>query len=263
MSWTPGLVALDIDGTLVDDEERMSLRVRDAVRRAVEASVPVVLSSGRSSHSMQRVARMLGLVDGWAVASNGSVTYTYDPVEVVSQITFDPAPAVQTVLEHEPEAMLAVEVVGGGYRVNRHFPTGELTGRIWTESVAQLVSEPVTRVIVRHPERSSEDFVSLARALGMDGVNYSVGYTAWLDLAPHGVSKASALAEIAAELDVDQTAVLAIGDGRNDVEMLTWAGRGVAMGQAPDEVKAAADIVTGDLAHDGAALELERLFGRG
>lgn len=262
MSWTPGLIALDIDGTLVDDEERMTLRVRDAVHRAVCRSVPVVLSSGRSSHGMQRIVEMLGLHDGWAVASNGSVIYTYDPVHVVSQIRFDPALAVETVLEHEPDAMLAVEVVGGGYRVNKGFPDGELTGRMWTESVPQLVAEPVTRVIVRHPERSSEDFQALARKLGLHGVNYAVGYTAWLDLAPAGVSKASALSDVAGRLGVDREAVLAIGDGRNDVEMLAWAGRGVAMGQAPDEVKAAADLATADLTHDGVALELERWFGR-
>ena len=135
-----------------------------------------------------------------------------------------------------PDALVAVEVVGDGYRVNRHFPEGEITGRMWVESVDSLVSEPVTRVIIRDPQSSAADFIELAESLGLRGTNYFVGYTAWLDLAPEGVSKASGLQTVAERLGVDPADVLAIGDGRNDLEMLAWAGRGVAMGQAPPEV---------------------------
>ncbi len=125
----------------------------------------------------------------------------------------------------------------------------------------ELVQVPVTRVIIRDPQSSAEDFVALAERVGLHGTNYFVGYTAWLDLAPEGVSKASALAEVAVALGVPRADVLAVGDGRNDLEMLAWAGRGVAMGQAPLEVQRVADAVTGSLAEDGAALELDRWFG--
>jgi hydroxymethylpyrimidine pyrophosphatase-like HAD family hydrolase len=74
------------------------------------------------------------------------------------------------------------------------------------------------------------------------------------------VSKASALAEVAERLGVAQQDVLAIGDGRNDVAMLEWAGRGVAMGQSPLEVQEAADDVTETVHNDGVALELNRWF---
>jgi hydroxymethylpyrimidine pyrophosphatase-like HAD family hydrolase len=96
--------------------------------------------------------------------------------------------------------------------------------------------------------------------LGLQDTNYFVGYTAWLDLVPEGVSKASGLSGVAAALGVAQADVLAIGDGRNDTEMLRWAGRGVAMGQAPDEVKASADALTRPLEEDGAALEIASWF---
>ena len=74
------------------------------------------------------------------------------------------------------------------------------------------------------------------------------------------VSKASGLAIVADKLGVDQADVLAIGDGRNDIEMLAWAGRGVAMGQSIEEVRAAADDVTDTVYDDGAATELSRWF---
>jgi hydroxymethylpyrimidine pyrophosphatase-like HAD family hydrolase len=123
-----------------------------------------------------------------------------------------------------------------------------------------LVAAPVSRVIIRDPDATAEDFVTLAGELGLHGTDYVVGWTAWLDLAPVGVSKASGLAHVAERLGVDAADVLAIGDGRNDVEMLRWAGRGVAMGQAVQPVRDAADDVTATVADDGAAVELGRYF---
>ena len=93
-------------------------------------------------------------------------------------------------------------------------------------------------MIIRDPDATAEDFVALGERLGLHGTDYVVGWTAWLDLAPVGVSKASGLQHVADKLGVAPADVLAIGDGRNDIEMLQWAGRGVAMGQAVEEVHA-------------------------
>ncbi len=257
---TPRLIALDIDGTLIDFDGSARPAVIKAVHAVIDAGAQVVLSTGRSVFGIVPVIEEFGLPDGYAVASNGAVTFTYSPATVRSATTFDPEPAVRAVLARVPEALVAVEVIGRGYRANRHFPAGEINGELWLEAVDDLVREPVTRVIIRDPRSSVEDFVALATDLGLHGTNYYVGYTAWLDLIPEEVSKASALADVARELGVDRTDVLAIGDGRNDVEMLRWAGRGVAMGQAPDVVKGAADAVTASWDDDGVVVELARWF---
>jgi hydroxymethylpyrimidine pyrophosphatase-like HAD family hydrolase len=123
------------------------------------------------------------------------------------------------------------------------------------------VSRPVSRVIIRDPDATADDFVALGARLGLHGTDYVVGWTAWLDLAPVGVSKASGLELVATELGIDAVDVLAVGDGRNDVEMLRWAGRGVAMGQAIDGVQEAADAVTDSVHDEGVATELDRYFG--
>lgn len=270
--WRPKLVALDIDGTLLKwiegvgtTYEQISRPVYDAVHRAMDAGAHVVLASGRSPHGMTNVADLLDLHSGegeqlWVVASNGAVVFRYPPMEVVHEETFDAAPAVAAVLKHHPEALVAVEERGVGYRVNQPFPDGELTGEFTIADVADLVAVPVSRVIIRDPNATVDDFVALGRRLGLQGTDYVVGWTAWLDLAPLGVSKASGLERVARELDVDAADVLAIGDGRNDIEMLTWAGRGVAMGQAVEEVKAVADDVTATVYDEGAALELDRYW---
>lgn len=267
--WRPRAVALDIDGTLflaphgsTVVDETVSPRLRTAVDRLVEQGTYVVLATGRSTFGITSVLEALGLQrhpDGvLAVASNGSVTFAYPPVEVLDTVTFDASEVVRLLLEHVPQALVAVEEIGVGYRVNRHFPEGEITGQMTLQSVDELVAHPVTRVIIRDPESSEQDFLDLAEKLGLHGINYFIGWTAWLDLAPAGVSKASGLESVCRRLGVAARDVLAIGDGRNDLEMLRWAGRGVAMGQAPDEVKDAADEVTGRVEDDGAALELER-----
>jgi hydroxymethylpyrimidine pyrophosphatase-like HAD family hydrolase len=197
----------------------------------------------------------------WVVASNGAVVFRYPPMEVVHEETFDAAPAVAAVLEHHPRALVAVEEREvGGYRVNRVFPEGELSGEQLITHVDDIVGEPVSRVIVRDPEATADDFVELAANLGLHGTDYVVGWTAWLDLSPVGVSKASGLQHVCDALGLAAADVLAIGDGRNDIEMLRWAGRGVAMGQAVEEVIAAADDVTGTVNDEGAAVEISRWF---
>jgi HAD superfamily hydrolase (TIGR01484 family) len=196
----------------------------------------------------------------FCVASNGSVTFAYPPVEVLTAVTFDASAIVRMLLEHVPHALVAVEEIGVGYRVNRPFPEGEINGEIVLQSLDELVAEPVTRVIVRDPDATAEEFIELAERVGLHGINYFIGWTAWLDLAPAGVSKASGLEEVTRRLGVAAEDVLAVGDGRNDIEMLQWAGRGVAMGQAPLEVQEAADFVTATVQEDGAARELDRWF---
>lgn len=268
---TPKAVALDIDGTLLKwveglgmSHEEVTTPVRDAVQRVLDAGAHVILSSGRSAANMTTVADQLDLHGHgekiWIVASNGAVVLRYPPIEVVHEVTFDARAAVAAVLKEHPEALVAVEERGVGYLVSSPFPDGELGGTSTVAEVADMVAEPVSRVIIRDPQATADDFVQLAGRLGLHGTDYVVGWTAWLDLAPVGVSKASGLEYVAGQLGIDRADVLAIGDGRNDIEMLQWAGRGVAMGQSVDDVKAVADDVTASVDEDGAAVELSRWF---
>lgn len=270
--WRPRLVALDVDGTLLQwiegqGQTRETVRgaVYAAVRRAREAGAHVVLASGRSPHGMIPIAHLLDLHESgdpplWVVASNGAVVFRYPPLDVVHEVTFDARPAVTAVLAQRPQALVAVEERGVGYRVNRRFPTGELSGEIIVTDLDRLIDGEVSRVIIRDPDATAEDFVELARTLGLHGTDYVVGWTAWLDLSPMGISKASGLEYVVDKLGLTPADVLALGDGRNDIEMLRWAGRGVAMAQAVEEVRAAADHVTASVADDGVARELERWF---
>ena len=259
--WRPQLVALDVDGTVVDRNGALPDAVGEAIDLVIAAGVPVVLSTGRAWHGTQPVVDQLGLPPGLSVCSNGAVIVGYPPQEIVKAITFDPRDVIAKVEEFAPGTLIAVEEIGRGYRLNEHFPGGDLTGEMIIEDLEQLSSRPVTRIILRDPARSVDDFIMLANHLGLHGVTYFVGWSAWLDIAPEGVNKATALAEVAMHLGINAADVLAFGDGRNDIEMLRWAGRGVAIGDAPPEVQTAADDVAPMFADGGPVAELRRWFG--
>jgi HAD superfamily hydrolase (TIGR01484 family) len=266
VSFQPRLVALDVDGTLVNEENRLSPAVSEAVRALVARGIHAVVTTGRAVPGAIEVVERLGLPDGMAVCSNGAVTVGFrggtsplrETLEILDAVTFDASEAVRRVVEHVPDAFVAVEEIGVGYRVNQPFPSGEIAGTITVEELDSLVAEPVTRVIIRAPAHDPHEFHELVEGLGLGDINYYIGYTAWLDLAPLGVSKASGLSGVCDRIGIAAENVLAVGDGYNDVEMLEWAGRGVAMGHAPDRLKDIADAVTGTVAEDGLALELAK-----
>ena len=264
--WRPGLVTVDVDGTLVRWYDPVRPAVVAAVQRAVAAGCHVVVSTGRSLHGTVEVLAQLGLHSTFVICSNGAVLGRIDLngfAEPVDITTFDAGPAVRRLVAEMPHLLVAVEDVGLGYRVNREFPAGELSGEITVGDIDSLVAVPVVRVILRDPAGDVGDFLSLVDRMGLHGVSYSVGYTAWLDLAPHGVTKASAAEEVRRRLRVDPSATLALGDGRNDVEMLQWAARGVAMADGQPEAIAAADGTTPSVTEDGVAIELDRWFSPG
>ena len=265
----PLLLALDIDGTIIDWDERLSPRVETAIAGVRAAGHHVVIATGRSVPGTSTVLDRLGLRHGWAVCSNGSVTLRLDPAlpegyQIRDVITFDPAPALRLLRTHLPEAMYFVEGrdVLRTRLVTKPFPDGELTGAVQVVPFERLLHTPATRVVVRSVDHTSEEFAEVVAATGLHGVGYAVGWTAWLDLAPEGVSKASALDVVRARLRCPPERTVAVGDGLNDLEMFAWAHRAVAMGQAVEAVRRAANEVTAPVDQDGLALVLESLTDR-
>jgi hydroxymethylpyrimidine pyrophosphatase-like HAD family hydrolase len=260
------LGALDIHGPSVPHAERLSDRVRSAVQAVSTSGIQVVVSTGRSLHSVLPILDRLGLQDGYAVCSNGAVVLRLDPrlpcrYEIVHTETFNPAAVLKLLRDRLPTALYALEVVGEGYRLTAPFPPGELPDPFEIVPFDVLLDVPATRVIVRSLDHTTQEFLDLTEQLGLHEVSYAVGWTAWLDLAPDGVSKASALEIVRRRLGVAASRTLAVGDGRNDLEMFAWAARAVAMGQSAPDVLGAADEVTATVWADGLALVLEPLIG--
>lgn len=264
------LVAIDIDGTLVHDDGYLSPRVAQRVRETVEAGHVVVVATGRSAANAIPVIKDIGLTAGHVVCSNGAVTVEIDPVDPqgyrpLEVITFDPKDVLSRLIDSLPSAHFAVEDIDGTYRFHRPFPTYALGNQNVETPLHELMEHPVSRVVVLSPEHDVEEFLGLITQIGLHSVSYAIGYTAWLDIAPEGVTKASGLAKLRQRHGVAPQNVVVMGDGRNDIPMFEWAktsgGISFAMGQGPEEVLAAADEITASVEDDGVAQVLEALEG--
>ncbi|ANY08077.1 HAD family hydrolase [Pseudonocardia sp. HH130630-07] len=256
----PRLVALDIDGTIVDGRRPPSPAVLGAVT-AVAAHTPVMLCTGRTVVGVRPALVQLGLRSGVTLTSNGAVELDTATLTVRSVARFDAAAGLARLRERFPGAVFAAEQVGIGARVSGPFPDGLLAGTLTEVGPDDLCAEPTPKLVMYWTGRTPAETAERAAGLVVDGATVNLDHELpWVSLVPAGVSKASGLARVAARLGVDRTEVLAVGDGDNDRAMLRWAGHGVAMGQAPPEVHADADSSTGAVTDDGLAAALHRFF---
>jgi Cof subfamily protein (haloacid dehalogenase superfamily) len=259
------MIALDVDGTLVDHDGHMSVPVREAAQAVVAAGHQVMIATGRSLNATLPIIEQIGIENGYAVCCNGGVTLRIDSslsegYEILHKATFDPGPALRALRKRLPTAKYALEDEDGNFLSTERFQDASFGVEAIGVDFQTMLEATAVRVVVFSAENTPEEFDAAIRHVGLAGVTYSVGWTAWLDIAAAGVTKASALENLRAALNVEPHRTVAVGDGRNDIEMLTWAGRGVAMGQAPEEVIAAADEVTKSVYDDGAAHVLRGLL---
>jgi Cof subfamily protein (haloacid dehalogenase superfamily) len=259
------MVALDVDGTLVNHDGHMSAPVREAAQAVVAAGHEVMIATGRSLNATLPIIEQIGIETGYAVCCNGGVTLRLDPAhpdgyEVIRKATFDPGPALRALRKRLPLAKYALEDEDGNFLSTERFQDASFGVEAIGVDFQTMLDATAVRVVVFSSENTSEDFNEAIKHIGLAGVTYSVGWTAWLDIAAEGVTKASALEHLRGHLSIESHLTVAIGDGRNDIEMLTWAARGVAMGQAPEEVVAAANEVTLSVHDDGAAHVLRSLL---
>jgi hydroxymethylpyrimidine pyrophosphatase-like HAD family hydrolase len=264
-------IALDVDGTVLHEDGTLGDAVIEQVQRVQKLGHEITLSTGRSVEMSLPILDRLGITPEYVVCANGAITLKRDPDAPPAAAhpqyvrehveTFNPEEVLTTVRGHLASARYAVEDADGVFL----FSGGTLPE--WDSALNgrrvefdELLHVRATRVVVISPEHAIEDFLAVVEKMGLHRVSYNVGWTAWLDIAPDGVNKAVALERVRRLLKIPRARVMAIGDGRNDIEMLEWAavsGRGVAMGQAPSEVKAAANETTEADTEDGVAVLLK------
>lgn len=265
----PALIASDVDGTLLDPDERITARTRDAVLAAVGSGAHFVLATGRPPRWIPPVVEELGFAP-MAVCANGAVIYDAASDRVVSARTLPVdvlAELAEIATRVVPGVGLAAERVGRSAHdsATPQFVSAPGYEHAWlnpdnTEvSVEDLLSSPVVKLLVRKPGMpSSELAAALAKHVGVLGdITYSTN-DGLLEISQIGISKALGVAEVARPLEIAPEDVVAFGDMPNDVPMLLWAGHGVAMGNAHPETIAAANEVTATNGDDGLARVLER-----
>jgi Cof subfamily protein (haloacid dehalogenase superfamily) len=257
------LIASDLDGTLLRPDETVSDRTRAALAAAKEAGITVVLVSGRPPRSLGPIAERIG-VGGIAICANGAIVWDLDAGTMLDSTPL--AADLATRLVHDlreaiPGALFAVELEGGFGR-----EAGWSDGLVATPpdeleaDALELITGPVTKLLVRHPSLPFAEVAERARrAIGDDAVVTWAGLRL-VEISAAGVTKAFALERLCRRLGVAAEEVVAVGDMPNDLAMLDWAGRAVAVANAQQSVLEAADEVTASNVEDGVALLLERII---
>ena len=261
------LVATDLDGTLLRNDQTLSERTRRALAAAQGVGITVVLVTGRPPRFVQPLAQEIG-VSGPAICCNGAILYdplTNSMLEHVTMTGETARAIVQRIRANSPGAGFAIErgLTYGCDQTYRQLGGGRL--RPEDDQVADaltLCAQKVTKLIVRHPTLSSHDYYPQARAIAGDLAAVTISGPHIVEITALGVDKAAMLARLCARLGVAPAQVMAFGDMPNDAPMLAWAGRGVAVANAHYEARAAATSFTASNMEDGVAIALERLLER-
>jgi len=265
----PALIATDVDGTLLNGEDRITERTRQAILAAVAGGAQFVLATGRPPRWIAPVVDELGFAP-MAVCANGAVIYDADTDRVISARTLSVdllAELAEISLRTVPGAGLAAERVGkcAHDSATPHFVSAPGYEHAWlnpdnTEvSFEDVLSAPAVKLLVRKPGVPSSQLAAmLAKHVGVLGdITYSTD-DGLVEISAIGISKAIGLQEITRPLEISAQDTVAFGDMPNDVPMLLWAGLGVAMGNAhPDAIEAANEVAESNN-DDGLARVLER-----
>jgi Cof subfamily protein (haloacid dehalogenase superfamily) len=258
------LVATDLDGTVVRSDGTISPRTRAAFDACREAGVRVVAVTGRPPRWVVDLADLFGPVV--VVCANGAITFDLATRSVIGSRTVPPAAvleAVPAVRRELPGVSAALETLAGFRHEPAYVPRYDARRTAVVGELPELLADDpgVVKLLLREDSTPSDRLLDVVQRTaghlvepthsGMDGL---------VEVSARGVSKASALAELAGGLGIDAADVVAFGDMPNDLPMLRWAGHSYAVGGGHPDVLAAAARVTPPCEEDGVAQVLERLL---
>lgn len=259
----PRLIATDLDGTLVHDDGSISPRTKAAVLAAQQAGSVFVMVTARPPRWLHDLADLVG-AHGVAIVANGAILYDVVQRKAIRTRMIDPAVALEVaraIRAEIPEVEFAIE------RSNRYGQEPTYLNRWPTPAdtliaeLDELLAEPAAKLLVRHPSWHSDALLARIGPLVGERVaaSHSGGHSL-VEISASGVSKASMLADFAAEQGISADQTIAFGDSLNDLPMLAWAGTSYGVANAHPDVLAMVDVVCPANNEDGVATVLEELF---
>lgn len=262
----PRLIATDLDGSLLGTEGLVSDRTRQVLTAVEELGVPVVFVTGRPIRWMEKLWDAVG-GHGLAICSNGGVVYDVATHRVRSAHTIDRRVLLevgQTLRRVVPGTSFALEKTTGFALEPEFFPDAD--DRHFREiprgPLEEIVEGRVVKLLARHDELAPAQFWSVVEeTVGTRVTTTWSSVGSLVEMSALGVTKASALADLCAELRIEPSEVVAFGDMPNDLPMLEWAGTSYAMANAHPTVLELADHTAGLNTEDGVAEALVAIFG--
>ena len=263
------MIALDIDGTLVDDDLALRDRTVAAIRQAIRRGIHVSLVTGRMTTSAVRFAETLGLtapVIGYQGALIREMPVRAHEVgRLLRHRPLDPAVARDAViwsrargLDPHVNHLERLVIRADDPRVDDYSAfLGTRATRV--DDLVAWIQSPVTKIVAVGPPGLPMRHLSAARAAFAGRADVTVAHPRFLEFVASGVSKGAAVRWMARRTGLDLANTLAIGDQLNDLEMIAAVGHGVAMPSAPPAVLSAARYVAASLANEGSAEIIERV----
>ncbi|MFY9190657.1 MAG: HAD family hydrolase [Lawsonella sp.] len=274
MSFTPGLVASDLDGTLLDSQSQLSQRTYQALESLDQRDIPFVVATGRPLRWLeQAVAQMPS--HPICVVSNGAVIYDPFHSQILRRTTISPSilrDLVQVARELLPDACIAVERVhtelipdtGKGpkdeFLLHSHCSQEWGTRELPKVDTAELVSEPAVKFMVRQNDTSSEELADVLFSEIGHLVNITYSIDGLVECSNPAATKGEALVRILDYFDLTEESMISFGDMPNDIDMLQLAAWGVAVENAHPSVKKHADEIGPSNDADGVAQIVERFL---
>lgn len=267
----PHVIATDLDGTLLRSDGTLSERTRAALRGVEARGIEVVFVTARPPRWLDELADEVG-GHGHVICLNGACVYEVATREVSQVHGFENRAVLEMIMrlrDSIPSVALGIERPRSGpafddqYAGTHVVPHGTPRGAI--EAFLTDGADPVGKLLARlpglSPDGADDDafFGMVTSAVGEGAQLAYSGAVGLAELSPPGVTKASALARWCARNDVGPESVWAFGDMPNDLPMLTWAGRGIAVANAHGTVRAATPHFTASNDDDGVAQMLETL----
>ncbi|MCG3178805.1 MAG: 5-amino-6-(5-phospho-D-ribitylamino)uracil phosphatase YitU [Phycisphaerae bacterium] len=257
------LVAIDLDGTLLDSNKRLTVRSHGAIERANRLGVKVVIASARPPRTVQPLYDQLGLR---TVQINYNGAMVWDPrhsmVLMHRPLTPEAARAVITAArECQPEVLVSIEMLNKW--CTDRYDAAQAAAQGWTlkpDCIApldEILGQPVTKLMFLAPPEAA---IALEERLNARfGQQLAVARVdeAIVQVMHPRAGKSAALSLVADLYDVDRDQVMAIGDALNDLGMIQWAGLGIAVHNAHPRVRQAADYITASNDEDGVAEAIE------
>ncbi len=262
------LLALDLDGTIFGDDLVISTRTREAIARAQQQGVLVTIATGRMFISASAIASDLGIeaplicYQGAMVRHSGSGEMLYHktiPLHLAHEIISRTQQLGLHLNLYLNDAIYAARITDEALfysRINMGLTINEV-GDLSKWLAAQQGSEPTKLVIITDPDQTDQVLEFFTDLYGSK-LQVTKSHPRFTEFTSIECSKGKALAFLAEHIGVDRDEVMAIGDGHNDLDMIAWAGHGVAMASAPQAVLNVARTVCAALLEDGTAETIEK-----
>lgn len=257
------LMAADYDLTLTGPDRKVSAHTRETIRAVYAAGKYVTLASGRLGGSAE-VARKLFPGDVPLILGNGGLVQSCATGETLAETMMDEQTALTMLRWCRRKASAAIVYGRSAIYTDRENAASAMYAQR-SSSAPQLLSSPevvahegVYKILLLGLPVTVRRAGKKLRADPPCPVDCFTSSPEALEIVPPGVNKAAGLARVAELLGIPREEAIAIGDGENDISMLRWAGLGIAMANAPDNVKAAADVIAPACDEDGAAWAMEK-----